>query len=132
MKCLNNCGKDAAGRSQYCSDTCKTVYNRNKKRNKLDPSVTAESVTVKGVTEAVAEFMDDMGIELDKANDKIVSIVNMTAKDLYRAINSYPEDTWKDSPEFAALMHRLKTKSVAKLKAEGYYIPSWKYKEAAA
>ena len=48
MKCVNECGKDVAGRGKYCSDTCKTVYNRNKKRNKLDPSVTvtAESVTV--------------------------------------------------------------------------------------
>ncbi|MCK5605575.1 hypothetical protein KAR91_27020 [Candidatus Pacearchaeota archaeon] len=29
MKCLN-CDNEATGRSKYCTDTCKTLYNRNK------------------------------------------------------------------------------------------------------
>ena len=32
MTCMQ-CGKEALGRSRYCSDSCKTVYNRNKNRN---------------------------------------------------------------------------------------------------
>lgn len=39
MKCkYEKCDNEAVGRSLYCSDTCKTLYNRNK-------SVTAGTVT---------------------------------------------------------------------------------------
>ena len=47
MKCKRDgCDNEAIGRGVYCSGTCKTVYNRNKKRNtvtkevlRLDPSL---------------------------------------------------------------------------------------------
>ena len=44
MKC-KNCDNEATGRSKYCSDSCKTVYNRNKK------SVTTETVTFDDVAD---------------------------------------------------------------------------------
>ncbi len=48
MKCLN-CNNEGRGRSQYCSDTCKTVWNRNRKRNTealIETVTEPESVTV--------------------------------------------------------------------------------------
>ena len=50
----------------------------------------------------------------------------MTRTQLQAAIDSYPNDTWIDSPAHKELMHRLHTYSMARLKAEGYWIPSWK------
>jgi hypothetical protein len=40
MKC-KNCDNEVVGRGSYCGPSCKTLYNRNKKRN----TVTIESVT---------------------------------------------------------------------------------------
>lgn len=31
--CKNNCGKEAKGRSMYCSPSCKVAYNRNKTKS---------------------------------------------------------------------------------------------------
>ncbi len=36
MEC-KQCGKPVAGRSQYCSESCKTVYNRNKRKPEQVP-----------------------------------------------------------------------------------------------
>ena len=52
-----------------------------------------------------------------------------TAEDLYDAISSYSEDTWKDSPEYEELMERLKSTPIKVLKERSYHIPSWKYSE---
>lgn len=52
MKCKNECGNEARGNGSYCSGTCKTIYNRNKRRSNLavTPTVTVypgnEFVTV--------------------------------------------------------------------------------------
>ncbi len=53
MKCKNeSCTNEAKGKGSYCSDTCKTLYNRNKNRNNVTvtPAVTVypgnEFVTV--------------------------------------------------------------------------------------
>ena len=58
-------------------------------------------------------------------------LARATANDLYVAINSYPQDTWKDNPEFKELMKRLHSMSVEELEAGGYDVPCWKYSEAA-
>ena len=50
----------------------------------------------------------------------------LTRTQLQAAIDSYPNDTWVNSPPHKELMHRLHTYSMARLKAEGYWIPSWK------
>lgn len=51
-RCKNEtCIKEAKGSSVYCSDSCKTTYNRNKSRNKtsavtpVTPAVTPTAVT---------------------------------------------------------------------------------------
>jgi len=53
-----------------------------------------------------------------------ISVTKMTADDLYHAINCYPGNSWKDSPEFEELMRRLETFSIDEL--TGYWIPNWK------
>ena len=58
------------------------------------------------------------------------SVTKLTADQLYAAINHYPRDTWTASPEYKELMRRLNEWSIDGLKAGGYYIPCWKYKEA--
>lgn len=56
MKCRNDkCSNEAKGRSKYCSDSCKTVTNRNKKRN--TESVTSESVTPEHVEACEASMV---------------------------------------------------------------------------
>lgn len=48
MKCKNEtCNNETKGKSKYCSDTCKTVYNRNKSQ--------AATVTNATVTPAVTD-----------------------------------------------------------------------------
>ncbi len=41
--CLNNCGNEAVGRSKYCGDSCKVLYNRKQKSvntvNRKQPTV---------------------------------------------------------------------------------------------
>ena len=49
-----------------------------------------------------------------------------SAQELYSAIALYPEDTWKESPEYKQLMKNLKNKSLEQLRDEGYLIPNWK------
>ena len=52
MKCINECGKEATGKSNYCSASCKTEYNRNKKRNKNVGVTGVTGVTNKSVAHA--------------------------------------------------------------------------------
>ncbi len=48
------------------------------------------------------------------------------AKVLYDKIKQYPQDTWKDSPEFAELKKTLEENDIETLKENGYSIPNWK------
>ncbi len=82
------------------------------------------------------ELPDKVGQKIDLSPGAIncpesSKISFMTAAELYLAINSYPQDTWKDSPEFKELMKRLHSKSIEELESEGYSVPCWKYSEAA-
>lgn len=53
-------------------------------------------------------------------------VKKLTAKELYAAIEAYPEDTWVGSPEYYELMRRLRAMDVDELRAKGYSIPNWK------
>ncbi len=112
MKCRNGCGKENKGRSAYCSDKCKVGYNRNKKRNN-------KSVTGLTVTPAILDEFDNIK----------VGTISLTANQLYAAIRSYPQDTWRDSPEFKELMRRLHSMSIDQLESGGYRVPAWKYEQ---
>ena len=88
-------------------------------------------------------------VEPEQKSDKYVSITNkqsdelieiaqslpgctgLTANQLYAAIRSYPQDTWKDSPEFKELMRRLHKMSIDQLESGGYRIPAWRYERVA-
>ena len=63
--------------------------------------------------------------------ERTVECNTSTRQEITNAISHYPQDTWKDSPEFAELMRRLHARTVVELKAEGYWIPAWKYQQAA-
>lgn len=52
--------------------------------------------------------------------------VTLSKDELYFAINQYPQDTWKTSPEFKELKRRLKSMTVEELKEQGYFLPAWK------
>ncbi len=99
------CGNDS-GKGKTCSNTC---------RSKLARSVAS---TVAKLTVALSVATPNNQVE------------QLSRKQLKAAIDSYPEDTWKDSLEYRELIHRLHTKSVDELKAEGYWIPAWKVKVA--
>ena len=48
------------------------------------------------------------------------------AKELYNKIQSYSEDTWKDSPEFIELKKTLEENDIETLEENDYKIPNWK------
>lgn len=109
MKC-KQCGKEVAGRSQYCSESCKTVYNRNKRKAKPEQTVTG----------TVPE--QETGTGLD----------GVMFDELYRRVRAYPGLDWKTSPEYREIMHRLHTLTVEQLELEGQFVPCWKYKREEA
>ena len=120
MNCLH-CGKNliqVKGKMKkvFCGDTCRKAYNRKVKSGQA----TADKLT------ADISTTDTLVSTEDKQPEQIIpdKIKNLSRLDLKLAIDSYPEDTWKDSPEFAELEHRLRTKSEKELRAEGYSIPS--------
>ncbi|KKL63641.1 hypothetical protein LCGC14_2173060 [marine sediment metagenome] len=51
MKCLN-CDKPATGKGKYCSETCRAVYNRNKRSAKPEQTVTGTATGTRTVTDA--------------------------------------------------------------------------------
>ncbi len=68
MKCKRDgCSNEAVGRGKYCSGTCKTLYNRNKKRN--TKTVTKSDVgqmSSIGTTSTSSRGVDPNGITLEK------------------------------------------------------------------
>uniref|UniRef100_A0A6H1ZW19 Uncharacterized protein n=1 Tax=viral metagenome TaxID=1070528 RepID=A0A6H1ZW19_9ZZZZ len=89
----------------FCGNACRMAYNRAiLKANKSEHPKA----------------------NISNANTPKIKSEHLTAQDLYDAISSYPHGTWKDSPEYAELMKRLKTKSEEKLRKEGYWLPAWK------
>ena len=99
------CGKEfEAERStaKFCSDVCKLKFNRG--------------------------FNGGKDIHL-KEEVSVPQCSALTKDELYTRIEFYPQDTWKDSPEFAELMKRLKEMSIEELEAKGYSVPNWKRNE---
>ena len=107
MTACKQCGKPVTGRSRYCCDSCKTVYNRNKRNKKPEQIITGTPKP-----------------EQRPLNDVLYG-------DLYRRLCSYPGMSWKPSLEYAEIMYRLYTLTVDQLELEGQFVPCWKYQEAA-
>ncbi|MHC4322701.1 MAG: hypothetical protein ACYSUX_00345 [Planctomycetota bacterium] len=117
-KC-KHCGNILTGRKIYCSPKCKQAAYRN---NRNTPTVTKEPVTVTDVT--VTPTVTSKVTPVPECGNVLVR--QLTRKQLKSAIDNYPEDTWKDSPEYAELIRRLREMSIDELKAEGYWLPMWK------
>lgn len=85
---MNTCKNETCcnlprGSSAYCSDSCKTIYNRNKSRNNT-------AVTVTTVTSLTAEVLVEEAIALDsdvqRTNPTLINYgPRMTAYELERA-----------------------------------------------
>ena len=115
MKCLI-CDKDS-GKGKTCSSKCRKTHSRMAKCDTI-------SVTNPKCDQSVTEPAILNNIDPTKA-----IVHTLSASDLYNAISHYLANAWVASPEFGELMRRLRVKSVEELKSEGYWIPSWKYKE---
>ena len=97
------CGKSFDSKrddAQFCSSTCRSKKSRN--------------------------ATDNLSVATDNATDNVQQCSTLTKDELYTRIEFYPQDTWKDSPEFAELMKRLKEMSIEELEAKGYSVPNWK------
>ena len=128
-KCLY-CDKEFPSKrldAKYCSELCRQNWHRkvsamsiSNQKFETDKSVTDKSVTDKSETDKEGKSVYEQGIEIP------VEIQKLTRRELKLRIDSYPGNKWKDSLEYAELLRRLKTKSVAELTAEEYWIPNWK------
>ena len=95
-RCLQ-CNKEYEAKrsdSRYCSSNCRKLAFRG----------------TDGTDNSIENGTDNLSV--------------MSREDLETAIRLYPQDTWKDSPEFAELMRRLKTFTEEKLVTEGYNLPA--------
>ena len=108
---------------------------KDKEKQKQAVRKATQRYRKQGITETIPKCDQSVTV-LDEVPSVMRNIEKAVARllsrsKLYLAINHCPGNTWKDSPEFAELMRRLRAKSVEELESEGYWIPSWKYKEAA-
>jgi endogenous inhibitor of DNA gyrase (YacG/DUF329 family) len=116
MKCLQ-CNKELeiiAGKEskKFCSDKCRKAFGRaTSDRISVPTSDKPTSDTLKIATS------DNIG------QDK-VDLSKLSASELYNQISLYPQDTWKNSPEFQELNKHLGKKTLKELTDGGYWIPS--------
>ncbi len=132
MKCIN-CDNEAMGKSMYCSASCRTVYNRNRKRNNVTaeisvtPAVTKSDVTDTEKTditltpEILARLPQGVVRPTGQPNEYTA---DMKAEPLAWAVSCGAN--WQSSPEYAEVIHRLLTLSVDELREQGMDIPVWK------
>ena len=112
---LAECSNEVIGKSLYCSDSCKTVYNRNKDRNK--------STTVTPTVTSVA-ISSEVKI-LDKDDNVITGLLHYTANP-----NMYVERVEPDRLNWGKWMDRDELKQ-AGFKANRVSIPGdWDYRKA--
>lgn len=125
MKC-RYCEKEFESKRstrQFCSHRCQVAWHRKvsvtgtTKQKLVSVTEPDESVTVNPVT-----VTSNVTVRED-------SVTKLSREELYKRIHRYPGNTWKDSPEYAELIHRLKTTPLSELEAKGYQIPNWKAHE---
>jgi len=113
--------------SKYCSDSCRMKsYRASKGSQSVTQSVTNDApIRNESVTEEVESVTNtEKKSALPTASDTAVN--KMNAQELYDAIRRYSGGDWIDSPEKKELNKRIAKYSVAKLEAEGYWVPSLK------
>jgi len=101
---------------QYCSDACRKLWNKK------------VSVAAKTSQKLVSVAEEPLASRVSVANvdAKSLSVAKLSRDQLYAKIHGYPANTWKDSLEYAELIHRLKAMPLSELEAQGYQIPNWK------
>lgn len=122
-KCLN-CPNEVSNRAKYCSDKCRKAYTRrtnNPDKAKSD-TLTRTTGNVPDDVVAMANFKTDKLLPPDDV------IFDGLPKQLRIDENS---PTWKND-DYRRLIYHLKTTPIDTLKAEGYYIPCWRYVREAA
>ena len=133
MECIN-CGNETVGRSKYCSDRCKVMYNRNKKRNTEPENVTVNPTSVTESPQSVTDSRTLTLVMLAGLPDGVsrptaqptAETAGVHAVALMDSMNRYSGIGWLNSPEYAEVVYRLLTSSVEQLEAEGQFVPCWK------
>ena len=148
MKCKNEtCDNQAKGNGKYCSATCKTIFNRNK-RNTVTPPVTPVNSAVTPVTPTVTPAVTvtpvtppSKGMTAEKfriIKSKLAGGVSqptglptaetaaLSALDLRNRVSGYDGPAWMASPEYAEVCLRLVTWTKARLIESGQAVPAWK------
>jgi len=69
MKCINECGKDTIGRSKYCSDSCKVLYNR-----KQSVTVNRKKATVNSDTKVYVKSAIDLSPDTNPNTNQPVTL----------------------------------------------------------
>ena len=131
MKCMN-CDNEARGKSKYCSDSCKTIYNRNKKAvtNEAVTGVTPTTVTLKAVP--ITETLTIPGI-VDQVSE--VASGALTDEEIeYRLTHPIPHtrddiDSGRVPVLNAQTRDYLERMSIEYLNSKGISIPAWRYQQ---
>lgn len=59
-----------------------------------------------------------------ETEENITNIKKLSREELYNAIDSYSDNNWVKSPEFAELKRRLSSFKFTQLRKEGYWVPN--------
>ena len=104
MKCKRDgCSNEAQGRSQYCSESCKTVHNRNKRQAGPEPEHALNPLAVPGDPDYVGVcYQDEQGV-WHVSKDK-PDVKGMTTDELIRRLH-YIKD-WQRNPEHQEVLRR--------------------------
>lgn len=144
MQCIN-CDNEAKGKSMYCGDTCKTVFNRNRRNTK---TVTKIAVTPGTVTELQAGLMEKTKRQAESICKPLPESINQA--DFNQLIEQLPAgvpiplglptlttanlsaqqlrlgvkyaDDWRKSSEYAEIIHRLVAQDIPDVEM----IPAWR------
>lgn len=135
MQCIN-CNKEYEGKSKYCCESCKTVYNRNKRNNvppeQSEPEQQKPEQIPAGTVEPEQTVTEpDYYWPWDEYETFDWLPVGVS-KPCHPDVSCEP--AWRSSDKYIRLIHDLTTKDIETLEAEGYWIPAWRadwQKEAA-
>lgn len=99
--CKNGCGREAVGRSMYCSPSCKVAYNRNKTNPiETNRNIGKDGLRGVGVSEATIESLDAYPSAFEAKPDKTLTIALCRSEDLggFLGLSHYKENPDKYAP----------------------------------
>ncbi len=116
MKCLN-CGieleQKGNRKKEFCDDKCRMAYKRS------NPNIESEQIQSEHpeINSEQSNPNNDKKedivarIEIGKYKETLKEIKDLNDDELQDNIKMYPQDTWKDSPEFAEVLRRKNKKN---------------------